>query len=181
MMLPQYILSWPRPPAFLTWRTSVVSQLLSLLSFCPRQSSPNTEMRVILTACRLDEVTFLFPTSDGSHLRSKQSSCNGLQSSTCLHSPTSLISLPNTLARIHSAPDTLPSFSSVQFSSVPQLCPTLCNPMNRSTPSLPVHHQLPGFTQTHIHRVSDAIQPSHPLSSPSPLVPNPPQHQGLFQ
>ena len=57
---------------------------------------------------------------------------------------------------------------SVQFSSIAQLCPTLCDPMNRSTPGLPVHHQLPEFTQTHDHRVSDAIQPSHPLSSPSP-------------
>ena len=62
---------------------------------------------------------------------------------------------------------------SVQFSSVAQSCPTLCDPMNRSTPGLPVHHQLQEFTQTHIHRVSDAIQPSHPLSSPSPPAPNP--------
>ena len=54
------------------------------------------------------------------------------------------------------------SFSSVQFSSVAQLCPTLCDPMNRSTPGLPVHHHLPEFTQTHVHRVRDAIQPSHP-------------------
>ena len=67
------------------------------------------------------------------------------------------------------------------FSSVAQLCPTLCDPMNRSTPGLPVHHQLPEFTQTHGHRVHDAIQPSHPLSSPSPPAPNPSQHQGLFQ
>ena len=57
----------------------------------------------------------------------------------------------------------------------------LCDPMNRSTPGLPVHHQLPEFTQTHIHRVSNAIQPSHPLLSPSPLAPNPSQHQSLFQ
>ena len=57
----------------------------------------------------------------------------------------------------------------------------LCNPMNRSTPGLPVHHQFPEFTQTHVYRVSDAIQPSHPLSSPSPLAPNPSQHQSLFQ
>ena len=70
---------------------------------------------------------------------------------------------------------------SVQFSSVAQSCLTLCNPMNRSTPGLPVHHQLPEFTQTHVHRVSDAIQPSHPLSSPSPPAPNPSQHQSLFQ
>ena len=71
--------------------------------------------------------------------------------------------------------------SSVQFSSVAQSCPTLCDPMNHSTPGLPVHHQLPEFTQTHVHRVSDAIQPSHPLSSPSPPAPNPSQHQSLFQ
>ena len=68
---------------------------------------------------------------------------------------------------------------SVQFSSVAQLCPTLCDLMNHSTPGLPVHHQLPEFTQTHVHRVSDAIQPS--LSSPSSPAPNPSQHQGLFQ
>ena len=67
-----------------------------------------------------------------------------------------------------------------QFSSVAQSCPTLCDPMNRSTPGLPVHHQLPEFTQTHTHRVSDAIQSSHPLSSPSPPSPNPSQHQSLF-
>ena len=69
----------------------------------------------------------------------------------------------------------------VHLSSVAQSCPTLCNPMNLSTPGLPVHHQLPEFTQTHIHRVSDAIQPPHPLSSPSPPAPNPSQHQTLFQ
>ena len=68
-----------------------------------------------------------------------------------------------------------------QFSSVAQSCPALCDPMNRSTPGLPVHHQLPEFTQTHVHRVGDAIQPSHPLLSPSPPAPNPSQHQGLFQ
>ena len=68
-----------------------------------------------------------------------------------------------------------------QIRSVAQSCLTLCDPMNRSTPGLPVHHQLPEFTQTHIHQVSDAIQPSHPLSSPSPPAPNPSQHQSLFQ
>ena len=71
-------------------------------------------------------------------------------------------------------------FSSVQFSSVAQLCPTLCDPVNHSMPGLPVHHHLPEFTQTHVHRVSDAIQPSHPLSSPSPPAPNPSQHQSLY-
>ena len=72
-------------------------------------------------------------------------------------------------------------FSWVQSSSVAQSCPTLCDPMNRSTPGLPVHHQLLEFTQTHVHRVGDAIQPSHPLSFPFPPAPNPSQHQGLFK
>jgi len=72
-------------------------------------------------------------------------------------------------------------FSSVQFSSVAQSCPTLCDTMNRSTPGLPVHYQLLEFTQTHVYRVSDAIQPSYLLSSPSPPAPNPSQHQSLFQ
>ena len=71
--------------------------------------------------------------------------------------------------------------NSVQFSSVAQSCLTLCDPMNHSTPGVPVHHKLPEFTQTHAHRVGDAIQPSHPLSNPSPPAPNPSQHQGLFQ
>ena len=69
-------------------------------------------------------------------------------------------------------------FLRVQFSSVSQSCPTLCNPMNCSTPGLPVHH--PEFTKTHVNQVSDAIQPSHPPSSPSPPAPNPSQHQRLF-
>ena len=73
------------------------------------------------------------------------------------------------------------SHSSSQFSSVAQSCPTLCDPMNHSTPGLPVYHQLPEFTETHVHQVSDAIQPSHPLLSPSPPAPNPSQHQSLFQ
>ena len=70
---------------------------------------------------------------------------------------------------------------SVQFSSVAQSCPTLFDPMNRSTPGLLVHHHCLEFTQTHVHQVSDAIQPSHPLSSPFPPAPNPSQHQSLFQ
>ena len=68
-----------------------------------------------------------------------------------------------------------------QFSSVAQSCPTLCDPMNHSTPGFPVHHQLPEFTQTHVHWVGDAIQPSHPLSSPSPPAFNLSQYQGLFE
>ena len=73
------------------------------------------------------------------------------------------------------------STCTVHFSTVTQSCPTLCDPMMCSTPGLPVHHQLLEFTQTHVHRVSDAIQPFHPLSSPSPPAPNPSQHQSLFQ
>ena len=75
----------------------------------------------------------------------------------------------------------LPQRKNGQIRSVTQLCPTLCDPMNRSTPGLPVHHRLPEFTQTHVHQVRDAIQPSHPLSSPSPPATNPSQHQSLFQ
>ena len=71
--------------------------------------------------------------------------------------------------------------SSVQFSSIIQSCLTLCNPMNRSTPGLPVLHQLPESTQTNVHCVSDAIQASYPLSSPSPPALNLSQHQGLFK
>ena len=70
---------------------------------------------------------------------------------------------------------------SVQFTSVAQSCPTLCDPMDCSMPGLPVHHQLPEVIQTHVHWVRDAIQPSHPLSSPSPLAFNLSHHQGLFQ
>ena len=72
-------------------------------------------------------------------------------------------------------------FNSVQFISVAQSCPTLCDPMNRSTPGLPVYHQLLEFTESHVHRVGDDIQPSHPLLSPSLPAPNPSQHQSLFQ
>ena len=71
-------------------------------------------------------------------------------------------------------------FFLVQFSSVAKSCPTLCDPMDRSTPGLPVHYHLPEFTQTHVH-LRDAIQPSHPRWSPSPPAPNPSQHQSLFQ
>ena len=71
--------------------------------------------------------------------------------------------------------------SNIQFSSAAQLCPTICDPMDCSMPGLPVHHQLPEFTHTHVHRVGDAIQPSHPLLSPSPPALNLSQHQGLFK
>ena len=75
----------------------------------------------------------------------------------------------------------LPNFSSVQFSSVAQSCLTLCDPMDCSMPGLPVHHQLPELTHTQVHSIGDAIQPSNPLSSPSPPTFNLSQHQGLFQ
>ena len=73
------------------------------------------------------------------------------------------------------------SSTSIQFSSVAQSCLTVCDPTDCSMPGLPVHHSLSKFSQTHVHQVSDAIQPSHPLSSPSPPTPNLSQHQGLFQ
>ena len=72
-------------------------------------------------------------------------------------------------------------YSSVQFSSDAQLCLILWDPMDCSMPGFPVHHQLPELAQTHVHQVGDAIQPSHPLLSPSPPTPNPSQHQSLFQ
>ena len=83
------------------------------------------------------------------------------------------------LSELPGKPVRLNQFNSVQFSH--SVVSDSCDPMNRSTPGLPVHHQLPEFTQTHVHRVGDAAQPSHPLSSPSPPAPNPSQHQGLFQ
>ena len=76
---------------------------------------------------------------------------------------------------------TLVNFQIRSVALIKEPCPTLCDPMNRSTPGLPVHHQLPEFTHTHVHRVGDAIQPSHPLSSSSPPAPNPSQHQSLLQ
>ena len=82
---------------------------------------------------------------------------------------------------MHKLPPPSCFVGSVQFSSVAQSCLTLCDPINRSIPGLPVHHQLQEFTQTHVHRVGDAIQPSHPLLTPSPSAPNPFQHQSLFQ
>ena len=100
------------------------------------------------------------------------------------HSPFLLAASLWTLLLSSPLPQTLPLLppSAVSpFSAVAQSCPTLCDPMNRSRPGLPVHHQLPEFTQTHVHWVSDAIHPSYPLSSPSPPAFNLSQHQGLFQ
>ena len=94
------------------------------------------------------------------------------------HQPLPLPPMCNTVS---SAPGTVLGNDSVQFSAVTQSCLILCDSMNHSTPGLPVHHQLLEFTQTHVHRVGDIIQPSHPLSSPSPPAPSCSQHQGLFQ
>ena len=111
------------------------------------------------------------------------SSCSPRDSQECSSTPqfkgisSSVLSLlyGPTLTSIHDY------WKNHQFSSVTQSCLTLCGPMNCSTPGFPVHHQLPEFTQTHVHRGSDATQPSHPLSSPFPPAPSPSQHQGLFQ
>ena len=78
-------------------------------------------------------------------------------------------------------PSGISAKQSAQFSTIAQSCPIICDPMNHSMPDLPVHHQLPDFTQTHVHQVRNTIQPSHPLLSPFPPAPNPSQHQSLFQ
>ena len=116
------------------------------------------------------------------------SHCLWMAQQTCVHQTLTLLSsyecrTLNYLTSLWSLRS--PTFFSIvqnmyQFSSVSQLCPTLCNPMNRSTPDLPVHHQLPESTQTHVLCVGDAIQPSHPLSSPSPPTFNLSQHRGLL-
>ena len=142
--------------------------------------------KVVFSKCKLDYVTFLLYIPQwvsNALMENTQSICCGLISRAKLlpyfhvlspesHSVISSLSPCSTICS---------SFFSVQFSSVAQLCLTVCYPMNHSMPGLPVHHQLPEFTQTHVHQVDDAIQPSHPLSSPSPPAPNPSQHQGLFQ
>ena len=99
-------------------------------------------------------------------------------SSLCIHFTCSSEASPVPATTLATRPPTL---SSVQFSSVAQSCLTLCHPMNCSTPGFPVHHQLLELAHTHVHQVNDAIQPSHPLSSPSPPAFNLSQHQGLFQ
>ena len=91
------------------------------------------------------------------------------------------IQLPNLKGFLWEGKVALTAMKGLQFNSVAQSCPTLCDPMNRSTPGFPVYHQLLESTQTHVHRVDDAIQPSHPLLSPSPPALNLSQHQGLFQ
>ena len=113
-------------------------------------------------------------------------------SNSCLLSQCCYLTISSSATCFSSCPQSFPAsgsfltiwlFASVSqsVSSMAQSCPTLCNPMNRTTPGLPVHHQLPEFTHTHVHRVSDAIQASDPLLSPSPPAPNPSQHQSLFQ
>ena len=146
--------------------------------------------KVVFSKCKLDYVTFLLYIPQwvsNALMENTQNICCGLISRAKLlpyfhvlppESHSSVISSLSPCSTICSSFFSL-QFSSVQFSLVAQSCLTLCNPMIHSTPGLPVHHQLPEFTQTHVHRVSDAIQPS--LSSPSPPAPNPSQHQGLFQ
>ena len=103
--------------------------------------------------------------------------------SSCSREHDVFTSSTNTASWIHErlVLQVFPTVISQSVSSVTQSCLTLCDPMNHSTPGLPAHHQRPEFTQTHVHQVSDAIQPSHPLLSPSPPAPNPSQHQSLFQ
>ena len=92
-----------------------------------------------------------------------------------------LSSVPHMSSVSHGNTEAGENTKTSQFSSVTQLCLTLCDLVDCSTPGFPVHHQHPELTQTHVHLIGDAIQPSHPLSSPSPLAFNLSQHQGLFQ
>ena len=137
----------------------------------------------LLQLCSLQQTT---PSVRGLPAFPEPSACVAVVGSSVFHLVCSLFLFSvKTLLRFTSASQ-LSHFqhyyvTSGQFSSVAQSCRTLCDPMNRSTPGLPVQHQLPEFTQTQIHRVGDAIQPSHPLSSPSPPASNPSQHQSLFQ
>ena len=124
----------------------------------------NTEIRLIM----------FFVAKDGEPLYSQQEQDQELTVAQIMN-----FLLPN--SELKKVGKTTRPFRSDQIRSVVQSCLTLCDPMNRSTPGLPVHHQLPEFTQTRVHQVSDAIQPSHPLLSPSPPAPNPSQHQSLFQ
>ena len=135
-------------------------------------SQARVEPRSLWPSCKDPHVALLRPLA--LDLRWKQSL------------PLAWIKYPVNLKRIskHPLPSSLsllPSTLSIQFSSVTQSCPTLQDPVNHSMPDLPVHHQLQEFTQTHVHWVGDAIQPSHPLSSPSPPALNLSQHQGLFK
>ena len=137
----------------------------------------------LLQLCSLQQTT---PSVRGLPAFPEPSACVAVVGSSVFHLVCSLFLFSvKTLLRFTSASQ-LSHFqhyyvTSGQFSSVAQSCRSLCDPMNRSTPGLPVQHQLPEFTQTQIHRVGDAIQPSHPLSSPSPPASNPSQHQSLFQ
>ena len=140
--------------------------LCSFAQLGPTLSLPGSSVHGIFHARILEHLPSPFPSPRDLPNTERETMLPALQA----------VSLP-----LHRLESPWNSFSSVQFSSVAQSCLTLCDPMNCSTLGLPVHHQLPEFTQTHVHRVSDAIQPSHPLSSPSPPAPNPSQHQGLFQ
>ena len=113
------------------------------------------------------ELSMLCGSMDGRGVLGRMNTCMCMAESHCCSE------IPETISIL------LISYQSV--SSAAQSCLTLCDPMNCSMPGLPVHHQLPEFTHTHVHQVGDAIQPSHPLSSPFPRAPNPSQHQGLLQ
>ena len=139
-------------------------------SICTREDSTHGHHQMVTAKIRL---ILLFVAKDGEDLHSQQKQDWEL---TVVQIMNSLLSNSDLNWRKWGKP----LDHSVQFSSVTQSCPTICDPMNRSTPGLPVHHQLPEFTQTHVHRVGDAIQPSH-LSFPFPPAPNPSQHQNIFQ
>ena len=150
--------------------------------------APVCHLRVTRWQLKLQTVS-LFLSREEAGLSKRLCLCqptpSDLKRPTCSFGACQMVQLIKNLPAMQETPETqvrsLHQEDPLQFSSVTQLCLTLCDPMNCSTPGLPVHHKLPEFTQTHAHRVSDVIQPSHPLSSPSPPAPNPSQHQGLFQ
>ena len=175
------------------WLISIVlpSSLLILCSFpsillIRLFSSVQFSRSVVSGSLRLHESQHARPPcpspTPGVHSDSRPSSqsCHPAISSSVIPFSSCPQSLPASESFPMKLPPNLVAYND-KFSSVSQSCPTLCDPMSRSMPGLPIHHQLPEFTQTHVHRVSHAIQPSHPLSSPSPPAPSPSQHQSLFQ
>ena len=154
--------------------------LMSIQSVMPSSVNPLSSCFQFLPASGSFLTSWLF-TSGGQSIRASASVLSVNVQDLFPLGLTGLVSFLSKSLLLSSQESSSTQFRWGQIRSVTQSCPTLCNPMNCSTPGLPVHYQLPEFTQTHVHRVSDAIQPSHPLSSPSPPAPNHSQHQSLFQ
>ena len=149
----------------------------------------HSEVTDLQRSCKDSTTNFHIPCTENPQMRKFYYNCFILSLSLHTHTQKQICHLqqnlktflPKQIKTTMRYPLTSVRIRSDQIRSVAHSCLTLCNPMNRSTPGLPVHHQLPEFTETHIHWVGEAIQPSHPRSSPSPPAPNPSQHQSLFQ